>query len=140
MSPRWRDAREWLDAPEWHGVDGTGAAAIGPGETGTVAIGTIGMGAIGTTGTAIGIITITILSCSLVISASLAGGAGVGAGAPIGAAIPITDTMMAIRMAMATDMDIPATDTGIMGTGTAMDMATMADMATPDTPLPLGRK
>ena len=100
-----------LGVPEW----GQGTAAIG-----TAAIGMAAIGA-AATGT---VITVTIMLSSSAASAFPAGGAGVGAGILTGA-IRITDTDMAIRtVTTGMDMDIPATDTAIMGTETVMDMAT----------------
>jgi hypothetical protein len=101
-------------APEW--VRG---AAV---ETGAAAIGT---DAIGTTGTAIGIITVTMMSSLSVTSAFLDGGAGVGAGE----VIPITD--MGIRTATmdtvtVTRMATVVTAMVITVTGMAMDTAMAA--------------
>lgn len=111
-----------LDAPEW----GRGAAATGVAATGAAAI---GMATIGTTtGMAIGTaITITIILSSSATSVFPVGGAGAGAGILTGVT-PITDTMITatptVTTAMDTAMEIPATDTAIMGMETAMDMAT----------------
>lgn len=121
-----------LGAPEWAlGAAGLGAAKIGMDGLGTEGLGTakIGMDAIGAVaiGTAIGtVITVTIMLSSSETSASPGGGAGVGV---LPGVTRITDTDMAIRTvttATVMDMDIPATDTAIMGTETVMEM----DMAT----------
>jgi hypothetical protein len=121
-------------APEWErgAAAATGRDEIGMAETGTATI--------GTTGTAIGIITVTIMSSLSVTSAFLDGGAGVGA--PPGG-IPIT--VMGIRTATmdtvtATRMAMEVTDTVITGTGTAMDMATAAKAAKANMALPPGRE
>lgn len=112
-----------LDAPEW----GRGAVATGVAATGAAAIGAaaIGMATIGTTtGMAIGTaITITIILSSSATSVFPVGGAGAGAGILTGVT-PITDTMITATPTVTTAMEIPATDTAIMGMETAMDMAT----------------
>ena len=105
-APEWLDAPGWLDAQEW----ALGTAAIG-------AV-VIGMAAIGTTGTAIGIIIMTIISSSSVTSAFQGGGAGAEAG---DIHMDIT-AMVAIRtatvvMVMAEAMDTVTTDTETVGYG-----------------------
>jgi len=117
-----------LDAPEWV----RGAAVTGPDEIGMDKIGTAETGAVAI-GTAIGtVITVTIMLSSSVTSAFPGGGAGVGV---LTGVTRITDTDMAIRtVTTAMAMDIPATDTAIMGPETVMDMATGTVASTP--PLP----
>src|SRR5262249_17092962 len=104
---------------------GRGMDGIGMAETGAVVTGMDAIGTTGTTGTPT-----TITSSSSATSDFHGGGAGVGAVAGVGAiltGVTLTmDTMMVIRTALVTDMDmeIPATAMAITGTETAMDMAT----------------